>query len=227
MLARRHLRFASAAMAGALALLSGGARGEILDRVAAVVGNDAIAVSEIDTDLRLEALLNRTELGARSQRNNEVLQRLIDRRLVSQDLAIAPFLKAQPEEVEEQMEQLRREQFLDGRDFAAALLHYGVTEADCRKFLEERIGFERYVSFRFETGLEAETAAVEAFYRDEYAARQRAMGQPVEPLEAVAETISQILVARQANVLLERRIQELRVSRRIKILASALEEPQR
>ena len=213
-------------MAGALALLSGGARGEILDRVAAVVGNEAIAVSEIDTDLRLEALLNRTELGARSQRNNEVLQRLIDRRLVLQDLAIVPFLKAQPEEVEEQMEQLRSDQFLDGRDFAAALLHYGVTEADCRKFLEERIGFERYVSFRFETGLEAEAVAVEDFYRDEYAAAQRAMGQPVEPLEAVAETISRILVARQANVLLERRLQELRVSRRIRILASALEEPQ-
>ena len=214
-------------MAGALALLSGGARGEILDRVAAVVGNEAIAVSEIDTDLRLEALLNRTELGAGSQRNTEVLQRLIDRRLVLQDLAIAPFLKAQPEEVEEQMEQLRRDQFLDGRDFAAALLHYGVTEADCRKFLEERIGFERYVSFRFETGLEAETVAVEAFYRNEYAARQRAMGQAVEPLEAIAETISRILVARQANVLLERRLQELRVSRRIKILASTLEEPPR
>jgi len=52
------------------------------------------------------------------------------------------------------------------------------------------------------------------------------MGQPVEPLEAVAETISRVLVARQANVLLERRLQELRVTRRIKILASALEEPQ-
>lgn len=225
MLARWHLRFGSTAVAGTLALLSGGARGEILDRVAAVVGTEAITVSEIDTDLRLEALLNRTELGARSQRNNEVLQRLIDRRLVSQDLAIAPFLQAQPEEVEEQMEQLRRDQFLDGRDFAAALRHYGVTEADCRKFLEERMGFERYVAFRFETGLEAETAAVEAFYRDEYAAGQRAMGQPVEPLEAVAETISRILVARQANVLLERRLQELRVLRRIKILAFALEEP--
>lgn len=213
-------------MAGALALMASGGQGEILDRVAAVVGNEAIAVSEIDTDLRLEALLNRTELGAWSQRSEEVLQRLIDRRLVLQDLAIAPFLRAQPEEVEEQMEQLRTDRYLDGRDFAAALLHYGVTEDDCRKFLEERIGFERYVSFRFETGLEAETDAVEAFYRDEYAAGQRAIGQPVETLEAVAETISRILVARQANVLLERRLQELRVSRRIKILASALEEPQ-
>ena len=211
-------------MAGALTLMASGARGEILDRVAAVVGNEAIAVSEIDTDLRLEALLSHTELGARSQRNEEVLQRLIDRRLVLQELAIAPFLRAQPGEVEAQMQQLRTDQYLDGRDFAAALLHYDVTEADCRKFLEERIGFERYVSFRFETGLEAETAAVEAFYRDEYAARQRAMGQPVEPLEAIAGTISRILVARQANVLLERRLQELRVSRRIKILASALEE---
>ena len=213
-------------MAGALSLLPTGARGEILDRVAAVVGSEAVTVSEIDTDLRLEALLNRTELGERSQRNEEVLQRLIDRRLVLQDLAFAPFLRAQPEEVEEQMELLRADQYLDGRDFAAALLHYGVMETDCRKFVEERIAFERYVSFRFETGLDAETAAVEAFYRQEYAPRQRAMGQPVEPLEAVAETISLVLVARQANVLLERRLQELRVTRRIKILASALEEPQ-
>ena len=212
-------------MATSLALSASGARAEVLDRIAAVVGNEAITVSEIDVDLRLEALLNRTELGELSQRNAEVLQRLIDRRLVLQDLAFTPFLRAQPEEVEEQLEQLRKDQYLDGRDFPAALLHYGVTEADCQKFLEERIGFERYVSFRFETGLEADTAGVGAFYRDEYAARQRALGEPVEPLEAIAETISRILVARQANVLLERRLQELRVTHRIEILASSREEP--
>ena len=41
------------------------------------------------------------------------------------------------------------------RDFEAALRHYALTEEDCRSFLVESIAFERYVAFRFKTGLNA------------------------------------------------------------------------
>ena len=183
---------------------------EIVDRVAAVVGNEAVTLSEIETQLRLEAMLNRVEFQGLGGRARDALRRLIDRRLVLQDLAQTPFLMARPDEVERQIGQLREEAFLDGRDYPSALLHYGLTEGDCRSFLEESIAFERYVTFRFKTGLEAEPAAIDAYYKDEYAPRQRERGEPVAPAEAVTGAIARLIVERRANDLLEERLMELR-----------------
>ena len=139
--------------------LATGLGAEVIDRVAAVVGLEAVALSEIDTEARLEALLNRKDLAVTDANREELLGRLIDRRLVLQDLAGTPFLRAQPDEIEGQMRQLRSLRYLDGRDFPAALRHYGLTEEDCRAFLDARISFERYVSFRFKTGLDTDNEA--------------------------------------------------------------------
>lgn len=207
--------------AAALAAAAPPAGAEVVDRVAAVVGGEAIALSEIDAAVRLEALFNRAEPDAGASPASEVLARLIDRRLVVQDLALTPFLLPDPDEVSAQLRQLREERFLGGLDFEAALHRYGLTETDCRAFLAERIGFERYVSFRFKAGLDADGEAVRAFYEGEYAAVQREAGAAVEPFEAVADAIEQILIERRATELVEERLKELRASQRIEILAFA------
>lgn len=209
----------TAAGAVAAVLATAGLRGEILDRIVAIVGIEAITFSQVDDELRLEAMLNRETMDRVPEASRDALRRLVDRRLVLQDLAVTPFLFAQPAESERQVRQLRAQTYLDGRDFAAALAHYGLTEEDCRAFIEERIGFERYVSFRFKTGLDAEPAAMESHYRDEYSRLQREQGEPVEPFESVSGRISRILLERQANQLLEERLKELRTLSRIEILA--------
>lgn len=220
----RHGGLWYAAAAATLVLATAGLDAEVLDRIAAVVGNNAITVSEIDTELRLEALLNRTPLTAQLERRREVLTRLIDRRLILQDLALAPFLLVQPSEVELQLQQLRAQTYLGGRDLGAALRHYGLSERDCESFLEAQLGFERYVSFRFRTGLRAEPEAMEAYYREEYIRQQRARDAEPEPFEAVQDRIAQILVEQQTNELLDQRMKELRALHRIEILTTSLQE---
>lgn len=203
----------------ALACLLGTAplRPEIVDGVAAIVGTEAITLSEIDLELRIESLLNNAEFVGIEDRAEDVLQRLIDRRLILQDLSQTPFLIVQDDEVEGQFGRLRAQQYLGGRDFDAALGHYGLTEEDCRSFLVESIAFERYVAFRFKTGLNAGQPAIEAYYRNEYAVPRRARGEQVAPLEAVSDSIARIIVERQATSLLEERVLELRSLNRIEL----------
>lgn len=204
------------------AMLAGTALGaEVIDRIAAVVGYEAIALSEIDMEARLEAFLNRTDSAPSQAYREQLLERLIDRRLVLQDLTTTPFLAAQPEEIEDQMRALRTEEYLGGRNFPEALQHYGLTEADCRTYLGERIGFERYVSFRFKTGLDADLEAARAYYRDEYEPRVRALGESAKPFEDVAEEISRIVVERRANELLDQRLRTLRAATRIRVIAAS------
>ena len=209
-----HATFAAAAI-----LASTGLQAEIVDGIAAIVGHYAITRSEIDSQLRLEAMLNRTEPDVSQAARADALDRLVDRRLILQDLTVTPFLAAQPAEAARVMRDLRAERYLGGRDFPATLAHYGLTEAECRAFVEERIAFERYVSFRFKTGLDLEEAAVEAYYRDVYLPRQRARGEPAEPLESILDAISRLLLERRATRLIEERLKELRSLGGVKILA--------
>ena len=113
---------------------------------------------------------------------------------------------------------------MGGRDLAAALHHYGLTERDCESFLEAQLGFERYVAFRFQTGLRAEPEAMETYYRGEYVRQQHARGADPEPFEAVQDQIAQFLVELQTNELLEQRMKELRALHRIEILTTSREE---
>lgn len=194
---------------------------EVIDRIAAVVGYEAIALSEIDMEARLEALLNRTDSDPSQAYREQLLERLIDRRLILQDLTTTPFLTAQPEEIEDQMRELRTQEYLGGRNFPEALQHYELTEADCRAYLSERIGFERYVSFRFKTGLDADLEAARAYYLDEYEPRVRALGEAAKPFDDVAEEISRIVVERSANALLDQRLRALRAATRIQVIAAS------
>ena len=213
-----------AAMLAAIALAAPALRAEIVDRVAAIVGSEVITLSQVRTQLQMAALLNQTEPASLDQAGETALRRLIDRRLVMQDVIRTPFLLAPSDEIDGPLEALRSGTFAGGRDFPAALRHYGLTEDDCRAFLSEQASFERYVSFRFKTGQEVSAEAVEAYHRNEYTAEQSALGAIVEPLEAVRGQISEKLAEIQANMLLDQRIMELRALTRIEILAFARAE---
>lgn len=209
------------ALLAGVALAAPTARAEIVDRVAAIVGSEAITLSQVLTQMNVVALLDESEPVGLETGGRAALDALIDRRLAMQDLALTPFLLAPAEEIEGPLRALRGRTFAGGRDFPAALALYGLTENDCRAFFRERASFERYVSFRFKTGQDVSPGAVQAFYRDEYSAGQAALGAPIEPLESVRSGILDILAERQANRLLEQRIMELRALTRIEILAFA------
>ncbi len=210
-----------AALLAGVALAAPIPRAEIVDRVAAIVGDEAITLSQVRTQMNVVALLSQSESVGLESGGRAALETLIDRRLAMQDLALTPFLLAPAEEVEGPLQALSGQTFAGGRDFPAALAHYGLTEDDCRAFFREQASFDRYVSFRFKTGQEVSPESIEAFYRDEYSAERAARGAPVEPLEAVRSRIEEALAERQANRLLEQRIMELRALTRIEILAFA------
>ncbi len=221
----RLQRWGRRAAIGAVLPAAMGMHAEIIDGVAAKVGLKAVTHSEIDREIRLVGLFNATEADASVAGRRRALQRLIERRLLRQDLDQANFLIADPREVEERMRELRAMRFAEGMDFPAALRHYRLTAPECRDFLSEQIGFERYVAFRFKTGLDAADEEIEDYYETVYAPQQRRLVGTPEPLPEVSERIEQFLIELQADRLLEERVRELRALMRVEILAPELRAP--
>ncbi len=213
------------ALAAAGLLTALGLRSEIIDRVVAIVGTEAVTLSEVTSELALEAMLDDAETRSVSEVGGEVLRRLIDRRLILQDMAMTPFLLPGDEEIDQGLTELRNRRYRGNRTFGDALAHYGLTEADCRSFLQQSIAFERYVSFRFKTGLSADSSEIEAYYRDEYVPGMLRLGGRPAPVEQVAETISEVLVERRATELLEHRLLELHSISRVETMLGREGEP--
>ncbi len=209
---------ACAALLAIAVSLCGPLRAELVDGVVAIVGSEAITLSEVREEIRLQALLNREEPELARDRGPEVLGMLVDRRLVQLDLALTPFLAAQGSDVEAGLRQLREDTFLGGRSFAVALGHYGLTEGTVREYLRQRASFERYVAFRFKTGLRIDQDEIERRYWDEYVPARSERGLAAEPLESVSARLEDELAEEQANELLEVRLQELRLLHRIEVL---------
>ncbi|MDE0103250.1 MAG: hypothetical protein OXN89_12805 [Bryobacterales bacterium] len=199
-------------------LIAGPLRAELIDGVVAIVGSEAITLSEVGEEIRLQAMLNREEPELASDLGRDVLRMLVDRRLVQLDLALTPFLAAEVSDVEAALRQLREDTFLGGRSFAAALGHYGLTDGTVREYLRQRASFERYVAFRFKTGLRIDQDEIERRYWDEYVPARSERGLAPEALESVSASLEDELAEEQANELLEVRLQELRLLHRIVVL---------
>lgn len=200
-----------------------GSWAEVVDRIAAIVGTEAVTVSEIDGQLRIAAMLNRSAVPEGAEARREALDQLVDRRLILADPSAAPFLVDESRGVETQMREFRHQTFLGGRDFEAALAHYGLTEGELRDFVNESLVFEGYVFFRFRSGQAVSASDLEAYYREVYAPLRQAAGRPVEPLEEVAGTISETLLEARANRMLEERLEQLRSIRRVAVLSTSVE----
>jgi parvulin-like peptidyl-prolyl isomerase len=195
------------ALIAALAALSLGA--EILDRTVAIVGADSILDSEVEAEARLAAMFGDQPLDTSESARAAALERLIDQRLLANQIALSGFEAGADQELEPQIAELSAQTFA-GLSFEAALQRYGVTAEQARDFLRRQLRFADYVSFRFRSGLEATPQDLQAEYRRRFANRDNA-----PPFDAVADELAENVRIRAAEAALEDSIRRLRATTRI------------
>ncbi len=210
--------------AGLLALLAAPGQAEIIDRVVAVVGQQAITASEVELQLRLEAMFNREPFEATDAKRHEALQRLIAVRLIQSEALMTGFLKISEAEVQRHIAESKQERYLNGISFDDALQLYQLREQDVTAFWRQVIGYERFKDFRFKTGLEVSRDEVSAYYQSHIVPEFKAEGNgSPPPLDDIYDKVEQAAIEDRANALLEEWLKETRPQTRIVILK---EEPQ-
>jgi len=201
-------------------------RADIIDRVVAVVGQQAITSSEVELQLRLEAMFNREPLAITPEKRRRALERLIAVRLIQSEAVMAGFLKTSEAEVQRRLEQSKQEQHLNGLGFEQALKLYDLREQDVMDFWRQVIGYERFKDFRFKTGLEVSREEVAAYYERHIVPEFRAEGNgDPPPLDEIYGKVEQAAIEERANALLEQWLKETRPQTRIVILEEELQEP--
>ncbi len=205
-------------------LLAGIAQAQVVDRMVAVVNKHVILESELDQATRVEFL----EQGKPIERltyadRNAVLERLIDRSLLDQQIVNPAMLDPTPEELKRKIEELRQSIPSASRDqqWKDILAGYGLIQQDVEEQLTSQFRILRFIDLRFRGLVRVDKEAVAAYYQDRFLPEVRKRNASEPKLEEVSGKIEQILAEQRIDDLLNNWLKTLRAQAHIERMLPA------
>ena len=157
------------------------AAGVVIDRIAAIVGNHAIKLSDISRDLRITAFLNRTSTTETADAKRKSADRLVDQELIRQEIATGGYGRATDADAAALLRQITQSRY-GGSDarLRQALVQYGLTEDELCAQLLWQLTVLRFIDERFRPGVLVTEDQVRSYY-DEHPALQKASFETAAP----------------------------------------------
>jgi peptidyl-prolyl cis-trans isomerase SurA len=204
----------------------------VLDRVVAVVNNQAILASDIDEEIRLSVLdPGRGGLGVLTR--TRALDQLIGRAIIQQQIRQADAEAAEPsqDEVDARLMELRkelpacvRENCATDAGWNAFLFTHGLTPRRVEAHLRHRVEILRFIEQRFRQGISIPPEDIATYYHNTLLP-QYAKGETVPPLDLVSQRIQEILLQQRVNALFDDWLSNLRKQGEIEVLDETLQAP--
>lgn len=176
--------------------------GDILDRVVATVNGQPILQSEVAEEVAFDCLFARSECNRNDpERIHAARERLIDRKLLSQQMRGTRFERSRPDEVQRKLDELRQ-QLLSGRNNATEwqqlLLHSGLSEDQVHVRIGAELDSVRFLDAHFRPGTVVTSSQISSYYSQQFVPKLPPHSRPPE-LSAVSGQIREILVQQAIN----------------------------
>jgi peptidyl-prolyl cis-trans isomerase SurA len=206
-------------------LLAGLAQAQVVDRMVAVVNKRVILESELDQTTRVEFLLQGKSINALTPADRAaVLERLIDRALLDQQIVNPAMLDPTREELSAKIKELRSGMPGAGADerWTIILTSYGLMQQDVEEQLTAQIRILRFIDLRFRGLVRVEKDAITAYYQERFLPEVRKRNVAEPKLSEVSDKIEQILAEQRIDDLLSNWLKTLRAQAHIeRMLATA------
>ncbi len=202
-----------------LGLLAIVASAEVVDRIIAVVNHHLVTWSDLDEQMRFEALENvraLKDLGETERR--DAFDHLVEYRILRDQMqGTAP---AQPAEVDSRLAELRAAWHAENDEakWAATLNRYGLSVAELRDLVTNQLEILDFIEFQVKPLVRVSRTEVEEYYSNTLAPKVMAAGQTPEPLERVTPKIRELLNEQKTNQEMEKWLQKLKAQSKVQIL---------
>ncbi len=186
---------------------------EVIDRIVATVNGRVILQSDLDEALCYEAFLSNRPLAAFTDDDRRaVLDRLIDRELLREQIKSADFRHATDAEVSARIAEARKQYPQAASDDAwhSLLAEYHITEKDLYTRVQQQIDVMRLVDARLRPTVQIDSRSIEAYYRDQFVPKLKQSGASEVPLADVSAKIRELLTEEKVNEMLVSWLQTLR-----------------
>jgi hypothetical protein len=202
-----------------LALLLTAAQAEVVDRTIAVVNSHLVTWSDLDEQMRFEALENGRalkDLGVAERR--AAFEHLVQNRILRDQMQ--GTVAATKSDVEARIGDVRAgwQMEKDQAKWDATLNSYGLSMVELRELVKDQVEILRFTEFSVRPLARVSRAEVEEYYTKTLAPQVKAQGQTPEPVEAVTPKIRELLVEQKVNHEMEKWLENLRAQSRVQVL---------
>jgi hypothetical protein len=181
-----------------LVCASGAVRGQVIDRIVAVVGGQAITWSDVRAARALQLVSLPGPTFAAATRDLDIVDGLIARELMRAE--VDRFSIAPPDAAEVETRVAAARARLGGADATAALDALGLSDARLRAWIEDDRRIERYLAQRFDVAAQPTDEEVVTFFQS----REREFvrdGQPQPFAAAQAEARTRLVGERRRQLI--------------------------
>jgi peptidyl-prolyl cis-trans isomerase SurA len=210
---------------------SPGAGAEVsLDRVVAIVNGDLILESDVDQEQRFAAF--QPFSMPKPVTRDELIQRLIDRTLIAQQMALQPESPITDAELDAELATLRKAnpkcaayRCETGAGWEKFVADQGFTMSEFRERWRTRMEILRFIEQRFRTGIDVPQSEIDAYYKQTLIPmyQKENMTPPAEA--SIADKIQEVLLQQDVDKLLDDWLAALRAQGSVLILKPGEEAP--
>lgn len=199
-------------------LLVRAAFSQVVDRMVAVVNKRVILESELDQATRVEFLMQGKPLEKLTPADKlAVLDRLIDRSLLDQQIVNGDMLAPDPAELAARIKDVRDQIPGAATDegWKKILESYGLMQQDVEDNLIAQFRILRFVDLRFRGLVRVDKNQIETYYREKFLPQLQKQGVAEPPLAQVSGRIEKVLVEQSIDEMLTRWLETLRAQAHI------------
>ncbi len=194
-------------------------RAEVIDRIVATVNGQIILLSDWEDSLRFEAFSSGRPLERfTAEERKAVLDRLIDRELLREQLHAADIQHASAEEVAQRVAEIRK-QYAEAETelgWRAVLDRYRLNEDGLKSRVATELDLMRLVDARLRPTVTVDSKSIESYYNQELLPQLRQSGAQNVPLAEVTSKIKELLTQKKISQLLITWLQSLRAGSQIR-----------
>lgn len=181
---------------------------DLVDRIVAVVNEEAILASDLDRLIGL-GLVERQPGESDRDLRRRVLDELIEQRIRLQEVERFGLAQVPVRQIDEQVAEIRG-RFPDEEAFERRLDELGLDREGVRHVVAQQLAVLTYVEERLGARVFVGLEEIRAYYTQRLVPELEAAGLPVPPLEEVREQIRRVLREELLNLEIERWTRELR-----------------
>jgi ABC-type lipoprotein release transport system permease subunit len=206
-----------------VAMMVAAAQAELVDRTIAVVNRHLITWSDLDEQMRFEALENARplkDLGPTDR--HEVFEHIVQYRILHDQMQGAP--PAGDSEVDARIVELRAGWHVesDNAKWVLILSRYGITADELRVLVKNQIEILKFMEFRVRPMVRVTRQEVDNYYSLTLVPQVVAAGQTPEPVEEVTPKIRELLTEQKMNQEIEKWLQTLRAQSSVQVIWDAV-----
>jgi len=187
---------------------------EIVDRVAASIGQQVITDTQVVQEIRIQSFLNGEPVDTGKDNKRKALDRLVDQFLIRRELAFTRFGPIAESEVEPLVAPVRARFASDAR-FRETLAKYEINADDVRLHLAWTLTMLRFIEYRFQPAVQIGEAQITQEYRRQAMSWKRTHSTGIPPLEQVRGEIEKIARQQLVDSALDRWLAEVRTQNAI------------